>query len=208
MDVGRNGFDTRSQEWLDGERREEAASSDAARFEDLLEQYRDGLTVVGPELDRAVMSAVRRQSATRRAPWWRWLFQPQQITLRPVVGVLGLAAAAIVVFLAGPGSQPTPDAGPSASATVLVRFEFQAPDARGVALAGSFNDWDQTAIPLSRSDGVWSVTVPLAPGEYEYLFVVDGDRWLPDPRAHAQVDDGFGQSNSVIAVGPRGVIRS
>ena len=31
---------------------------------------------------------------------------------------------------------------------------------------------------------------------------------IPDPTAHALVDDGFGQRNSVIAVGPRGVVRS
>jgi hypothetical protein len=38
--------------------------------------------------------------------------------------------------------------------------------------------------------------------------VVDGERWVPDPAAHAQVRDEFGQSNSVLVVGPRGVVRS
>ncbi|MCH7475413.1 MAG: isoamylase early set domain-containing protein [Gemmatimonadetes bacterium] len=94
--------------------------------------------------------------------------------------------------------------------TVLVRFEVRAPGVQRVTLAGSFNGWDATAIGLTenRATGVWTVTVPLAPGEYQYLFVLDDDRWIPDPTAHAQVDDGFGQLNSVIAVGPRGVVRS
>jgi hypothetical protein len=37
---------------------------------------------------------------------------------------------------------------------------------------------------------------------------VDGRRWIPDPAAHAQVADDFGQRNSLLVVGPRGVVRS
>jgi 1,4-alpha-glucan branching enzyme len=79
-----------------------------------------------------------------------------------------------------------------------------------VSLAGSFNRWEAPGIPLRRSSvtGLWTVTVPLAVGEQQYLFLVDGNRWIPDPTAHAQVDDGFGRRNSVIVVGPRGVARS
>jgi 1,4-alpha-glucan branching enzyme len=58
------------------------------------------------------------------------------------------------------------------------------------------------------SDGVWSVTVPLPVGEHRYEFVVDNRRWVPDPTAHSQVDDGFGGRNSVIVVGPKGLVRS
>ena len=57
-------------------------------------------------------------------------------------------------------------------------------------------------------DDQWTVTVALAPGRYQYLFVVDGDEWIPDPRAHAQIEDEFGQVNSLLVVGPRGVVRS
>ena len=79
-----------------------------------------------------------------------------------------------------------------------------------MALVGSFNDWNVTAIRLTKTPatGVWTVTVPLVPGEHQYLFVLDEERWIPDPTAHALVDDGFGQKNSVIAVGPRGIVRS
>jgi 1,4-alpha-glucan branching enzyme len=94
--------------------------------------------------------------------------------------------------------------------TVLVRFDLLAPEAHSVALAGSFNGWDDSTTVFSRSAeaGVWTVTVALAPGEYQYLFVVDGRRWIPDPAAHAQVEDEFGQRNSLLVVGPRGVVRS
>jgi 1,4-alpha-glucan branching enzyme len=47
--------------------------------------------------------------------------------------------------------------------------------------------------------GFWSLTLPLAGGRYEYLFVINGTIWLPDPKA-ASVDDGLGGRNSVIEV--------
>ena len=73
-----------------------------------------------------------------------------------------------------------------------------------------FNDWQADGVLLTQNaeTGVWTGTVPLRPGEHQYMFVIDGAEWIPDPDAHAQVDDGFGQTNSVIVVGPRGVIRS
>ena len=46
-----------------------------------------------------------------------------------------------------------------------------------VFVAGSFNDWNATATPLSDSDGdgVWTASVELAPGEYAHKFIVDGE---------------------------------
>ncbi|MBI3875935.1 MAG: glycoside hydrolase family 13, partial [Verrucomicrobia bacterium] len=41
----------------------------------------------------------------------------------------------------------------------------------------------------------------LAPGRYEYLFVVDG-RWLSDPGADEAVPNRFGGWNSVREVRP------
>jgi 1,4-alpha-glucan branching enzyme len=83
-----------------------------------------------------------------------------------------------------------------------VRFSFHAPEARTVALTGSFNRWDPEGLALSRTDddGDWSVTVPLGEGIHEYMFVVNGDTWVKDPGAPS-VDDGFGGNNSVVLVG-------
>lgn len=54
-----------------------------------------------------------------------------------------------------------------------------------VALVGSFNRWDTAVHRLRREqDGWWTITVELAPGEYEYLLLVDGVPWN-DP-----LDDG------------------
>jgi hypothetical protein len=183
---------------------------DDPRYEQLLARYRDGLTAPGAEVRRRVMAELqeRHAGAARRA-WWRWLVQPHTVQVRPM---LAAAALVMLVGLTTVISQLVFD-GNGVSAppgTVLVRFELELPQAETVALAGTFNDWDDRATLFTRSTGsnVWSVTIPLPPGEHEYLFVVNGERWIPDPAAHAVVDDGFGNLNSMIVVGPRGVVRS
>lgn len=180
--------------------------------------YAEQLPALPPALDDAIMAAVRRRAgagrpARRRMPnVWRWLVEPQPVRVRPALG-LGLAAAAALALYVIPGTRnPEPAvvvAAAPVSDTVFVRFELAAPSARAVALAGSFNDWQDNRINLARSDaGVWSVTVALPVGEHRYQFVVDGSQWVIDPRAHAQIADGFGGTNSVIVVGPKGVVRS
>lgn len=65
----------------------------------------------------------------------------------------------------------------------FVEFSLDAPKAKAVSLAASFNGFDEEALRLAREeDGLWRVTVPLPPGTYEYGFLVDG-RWTPDPEA-------------------------
>jgi len=83
-----------------------------------------------------------------------------------------------------------------------VRFSFHAPEAKTVAVTGSFNRWDPEGLALSRTgdDGDWSVTIPLADGIHEYLFIVDSDTWIEDPGAPS-VDDGLGGKNSLVLVG-------
>jgi len=46
---------------------------------------------------------------------------------------------------------------------------------------------------------VWTATLTLPVGQHQYAFVVDGQRWVPDPGAPA-VDDGFGRRNSVLTL--------
>lgn len=177
--------------------------------------YAAELVPPGAEVDRAVLASVRARQMARRG-WWRWLVEPRQLAVRPAVA----AAALVVILVAGAalaaliGSPDRPGAELRVAAppdrTVLVRFELVAPDAHSVALAGSFNGWNDSTTVFTQGveAGVWTVTVALVPGEYQYLFVVDGRRWIPDPAAHAQVEDDFGQRNSLLVVGPRGVVRS
>ena len=199
---------------LDGERAEDGdthAQAAAAQFQNAVDAYAAGLNVPGREVDWAVMKVIRaRQGKMRSFGWWSWLMQPRMVQLRPalaaaaVVAAVGLGVALRQATLSNvPGvTDETP--------VVLVRFELPAPGARRVSLAGSFNGWNplEHRMAVSPATGSWTITLPLPSGEHQYLFVVDGEQWVPDPLAHAQVDDGFGTTNSVIVVGPRGVVRS
>jgi hypothetical protein len=83
---------------------------------------------------------------------------------------------------------------------VRLAYVTDDPSIRQVQVAGSFNDWDPNATPMRRQDGVWSTILVLPPGSHEYMFVVDGARWLTDPLAVQTSDDGFGGSNAVLEV--------
>ncbi len=83
-----------------------------------------------------------------------------------------------------------------------VRFTVVAPSARSVAVAGDFNGWSPTAHPLKPAgrDGVWSGVVAIPEGEYRFMYVIDGKRWLTPPAADDFVRDGFGNLNGVVVV--------
>lgn len=70
-------------------------------------------------------------------------------------------------------------------------------DARTVALAGTFNDWNQSATLCGREGDTWICRIDLAPGKYTYKFVVDGN-WMIDPGNPQTEDDGRGNINSVF----------
>ena len=73
-------------------------------------------------------------------------------------------------------------------------------EAKKVVLCGDFNDWSRDAAPLQRHEkGHWETTLPLAPGRYQYKFLVDGE-WLPDPLAPDHAWNQHGTLNSVIDV--------
>lgn len=75
-----------------------------------------------------------------------------------------------------------------------------APGAGKVFLAGSFNDWDDTALRMQKvKDGSFRRKVELPAGEHEYKFVVDG-AWMADPSAESHCENGLGESNSVVCV--------
>ena len=92
-------------------------------------------------------------------------------------------------------------------------FNYYAPSARQVTLAGNFNNWggtegggryDPVIDPLSDSDGdgVWNIVVPLPPGRYQYKFVIDGGlRWEQDPNNPDVAYEG-GFENSIVVVPP------
>jgi 1,4-alpha-glucan branching enzyme len=84
----------------------------------------------------------------------------------------------------------------------IAQFVGRFPDAQTVHVVGSFNDWRTGTIPLEDRDhdGVWRATVVLPTGTYEYMFVVDGERWVTDRLADRLIEDDFGRENSILIV--------
>src|ERR1039458_2202810 len=81
-----------------------------------------------------------------------------------------------------------------------ITLTILAPEARRVAVAGSFNGWRPEATPMKGTDaGNWVVRLMLRSGRYEYRFVVDGC-WSEDPEATQHVANPHGGFNSVVTV--------
>ncbi len=83
---------------------------------------------------------------------------------------------------------------------VELELRYEAPQAEKVCVAGDFNQWRAGDARLSRdATGTWKTKLWLAPGRYEYRFIVDSE-WRDDPHAAARVPNDFGSSNCVLHV--------
>lgn len=175
-----------------------------------------------PDVSGSVMDELRslRQPAVdRRGPTplrllralGRWVWQPRSFRLRvrPAWALPLLVAAVIVLpkVLSTPAQGTPIQNGGTVMATALehgqalVAFRLDAPGALSVRLAGDFTGWKAGPALTQVSPGIWSVAVPLDVGLHDYAFIVDDTRWVQDPLAE-HVDDGFGGSNSRVAVLP------
>jgi len=86
----------------------------------------------------------------------------------------------------------------SLQSEVTVQFALELPGAQSVALAGDFNNWDAGTAKLVNNNGVWSIDLKVKPGRYQYAFVIDGKKWIADPRSEQYVESGFGSKNSIL----------
>jgi len=82
-----------------------------------------------------------------------------------------------------------------------VTFRLKTESGRKVFVAGTFNNWDAEKNPMKekRGTGLYSATISLPKGRYEYKFVVDGI-WMVDPECPEWVANSFGSLNSVLNV--------
>ena len=162
--------------------------------------------------DRLV-AALRAESASHsenaasiaEQSWWR---RPFTLRVTPLVGLAAAASCAAIISLATLGAvratrTPAPALARTSAETVhVVRFVYVDRNARSVALVGDFNAWkpDQSSLAVPGENGAWMISIALTPGRHEYAFIVDGERWTPDPFAPNAIDE-FDTRSSVINVG-------
>lgn len=179
---------------------DEALSAEDARLVAWLAQA--PLPPASPAFCARTMRAIEGLQEKRELSWHarlrRFLFEPRplQWNVAGLTASLALIVAGLLALTLTVGAPSDP----SAANMVTVRFEYRDAGAHQVALAGDFSQW-QARVPLrKKADGAWVAELPLAPGHYEYVFVVDGQRWVADPRAANHREDGFGNRNAVLNV--------
>ena len=81
-----------------------------------------------------------------------------------------------------------------------ITFKLEASEAKEAILVGDFNSWDVKKHRMKMDDkGRWTKIVTLAPGRYEYKFLVDGE-WQNDPNNDQVVPNSFGTLNNHLTV--------
>lgn len=76
----------------------------------------------------------------------------------------------------------------------VVDFKYVSSQAKKVSLVGEFNKWFRQ--PMKRDGDNWTVSIPIAPGKYQYVFVVDdgksgpNGKRVPDPSNEEKSKDG------------------
>ena len=156
-----------------------------------------------PDLLTSIICSIQ----PKKLPWAKrvslWVRSPKSITFTPLrVAPVALALFGILVlsgyfifrqqdfrFYVDQGESQIP-----------VVFNLSVREAHAVAVVGTFNGWKPRGYEMqfNPEKKIWSLTVRLPEGRYEYAFLVDGQRVVPDPEASLYQDDGFGNENSVM----------
>jgi len=104
------------------------------------------------------------------------------------------------------GARPTQTLQPGPNVTPEgVVFNYKTPTAakKKIYLAGNFNSWNPSdekfLMKDDDGDGMWTIVVKLAPGSYQYKYVIDG-AWTKDPYSPGSAPDGFGGQNGQFDV--------
>jgi len=154
-----------------------------------------------------LLTSVMQSIQPKKLSWMQrvalWAKSPKSFTFTP----LRLAPVAValigILFVSGYWIYRQKDLRfyPTQSESQIpIVFNLSIPDAQAVAVVGTFNGWKPRGYEMQFNPDkkIWSLTVRLPEGRYEYAFLVDGQRVLPDPEASLYQDDGFGNENSVM----------
>jgi len=154
-----------------------------------------------------LLTSVMKSIQPKKLPWMRrvalWAESPKSLTFTPMrlAPVAMVLIGILVVFGYWVLGQKDFGFYPNqADSRTPVVFNLKIPDAQAVAVVGTFNGWKPKGYEMQfdPEKKIWSLTVRLAEGRYEYAFLVDGQKVLPDPEASLYQDDGFGNENSVM----------
>ena len=88
---------------------------------------------------------------------------------------------------------------------VLVTFELPPLiEGKDVRLVGDFNAWNQNDTPMQRHvSGTWRLTLPLQAGrDWQFRYLVDGQKWYNDWDADSYAPNPYGGKNSVVTTKP------
>jgi hypothetical protein len=172
-----------------------------------------------------VMHSVEQAEADQREPssslaeevmnGIKSLWRPKEIHLRPVYGAVAAMILAIIVLMpfyfdVSEKVSPTENNNINVQESiqqvsqtqdrVWVRFVYIDENAESIEVAGDFNGWEPVPLDKQEVNGeqVWTGLVSMSRGEHRYMFVKDGEKWVTDPMAPMQREDGFGNKNAVI----------
>lgn len=177
-----------------------------------------------PQFDERVMEALNAPDViplhpSRQAgkPGMRrpWLVRPWTLRVSPI-GAFAAAAAlvgvvAFSVWQLSPIDQVqvaseqvsdanlTPVSNTGEEALVVQQFTYYQKGLQSISLVGDFNDWADSTTLTEVSPGVWTVSLRLRPGVYEYQFILNGKQRVTDPTM-PQTSSDFGSPNSVVKV--------
>jgi 1,4-alpha-glucan branching enzyme len=81
-----------------------------------------------------------------------------------------------------------------------IEFRLEGLSAREVSIVGDFNQWEPEVHRMRQDKGgVWTQTVTLSPGRYEYRIYADG-QWFNDPKNPLRCANCYGSENNVLVV--------
>ncbi|WNJ16860.1 isoamylase early set domain-containing protein [Pontibacter sp. G13] len=74
--------------------------------------------------------------------------------------------------------------------------------AKDITIVGDFNDWNSEALPMKGlKNGSFTATVDLPSGkEYQFRYLLDGDKWENDEAADKYVPSPFGGAENCVLV--------
>jgi len=96
--------------------------------------------------------------------------------------------------------KPSPAIAPAPSTVKKIPLRVKAVGAKEVVLTGDFTQWAKDKIRLTpATGGEWITVLELAPGEYQYRLIVDGE-WRDHSEATRKIGNPFGTQNAVLIV--------